>query len=148
MSNNVITVSSPWSAFSGPNLGYVMEQYDLFLQAPEEVEAELVTLFQQFGAPALATGEVSEAVNVEPGNFKKVLAAVQLADTIRNQGHLAADIYPLKDRKLNTSHLELSAYSLTEADLVAMPATLFFNEVPVSVNNGRDAINYLKSIIY
>lgn len=38
MSNNVTTVSSPWSAFSGPNLGYVMEQYDLFLQSPEEVE--------------------------------------------------------------------------------------------------------------
>ena len=125
MSNNVTTVSSPWSAFSGPNLGYVMEQYDLFLQSPEEVEAELVTLFQQFGAPALATGEVSEAVNVEPGNFKKVLAAVQLADAIRNQGHLAADIYPLKDRKLDTSRIELSAYGLTEADLVAMPAAHF-----------------------
>lgn len=146
MSNNVTTVSSPWSAFSGPNLGYVMEQYDLFLQAPDEVEAELVTLFQQFGAPALATGEVSETVNVEPGNFKKVLAAVKLADAIRNQGHLAADIYPLKDRKLDTSSIELSSYGLTEADLAEMPATLFFNEVPVSVNNGKDAINFLKSL--
>lgn len=146
MSNNVTTVSSPWSTFSGPNLGYVMEQYDLFLQAPDEVEAELVTLFQQFGAPALATGEVSEDVNVEPGNIKKVLAALQLADAIRNQGHLAADIYPLKDRKLDTSNIELSAYGLTEADLVDMPATLFFNDVPVSVNNGKDAIDFLKSL--
>ena len=40
MSNN----QSPWSAFSGPNLGYVMEQYDLFLQSPDEVDAELVEL--------------------------------------------------------------------------------------------------------
>ena len=53
MSNNVLPAGSPWSAFSGPNLGYVMEQYDLFLQSPEEVEAELVALFQQFGAPIL-----------------------------------------------------------------------------------------------
>ena len=49
MSNN----QSPWSAFSGPNLGYVMEQYDLFLQSPEEVDAELVSLFKQYGAPVI-----------------------------------------------------------------------------------------------
>ena len=44
MSNNVLPAGSPWSAFSGPNLGYVMEQYDLFLQSPEEVEPELVAV--------------------------------------------------------------------------------------------------------
>ncbi len=45
MSNNVLTPGSPWSVFSGPNLGYVMEQYDLFLQSPEQVDTELVCTF-------------------------------------------------------------------------------------------------------
>ena len=98
MSNNVTTVSSPWSAFSGPNLGYVMEQYDLFLQSPEEVEPELVSLFQQFGAPVVVEGDVAVVSGsaAPAGDYKKVLAAVKLADAIRSQGHLAADIYPLK----------------------------------------------------
>ena len=109
MSNNVTTVSSPWSAFSGPNLGYVMEQYDLFLQSPEEVEPELVSLFQQFGAPVVVEGEVAVASHTAAapaGDYKKVLAAVKLADAIRSRGHLAADIYPLKNRELQTAKID------------------------------------------
>ena len=35
----------PWKAFSGPNLGYVIGQYDLFQTNPEEVDPELKKLF-------------------------------------------------------------------------------------------------------
>ena len=42
-----MTNSNPWAAFSGPNLGYVMDMYDLYLTSPEEVDAELVALFEQ-----------------------------------------------------------------------------------------------------
>ncbi|RUL53993.1 2-oxoglutarate dehydrogenase E1 component [Lysinibacillus antri] len=149
MSNNVLFAGSPWSAFSGPNLGYVMEQYDLFLQNPAEVEPELAALFQQFGSPFVEGSEavVTEgAANVQSGNIKKIFAAVQLADAIRSYGHLAADIYPLKDRKLDSSRIELSTYDLTDADLAAMPASLFFNNAPASVINGKQAVDYLRSI--
>lgn len=149
MSNNVLTAGSPWSAFSGPNLGYVMEQYDLYLQSPEAVDPELVALFQQFGSPMIE-GEytVAEGVtaDVQPGNMKKVFAAVQLADAIRSFGHLAADVYPLKDRKLDTSKLELNTYGLTEADLTLLPASIFFTIPPASVSNGKQAIDFLRSI--
>ncbi|MEO4054875.1 2-oxoglutarate dehydrogenase E1 component [Solibacillus sp. CAU 1738] len=148
MSNNVLPAGSPWSAFSGPNLGYVMEQYDLFLQSPEEIEAELVELFQQFGAPVVVEGEVavSGGTASQGGDYKKVLAAVKLADSIRMQGHLAADIYPLKNRKLNTAQFEESAFNLNQVDLVNIPATVFFKDVPAGVKNGKDAIDYLKSV--
>ncbi len=148
MSNNVTTVSSPWSAFSGPNLGYVMEQYDLFLQSPEEVEPELVSLFQQFGAPVVAEGEGAVVGNsaAPASDYKKVLAAVKLADTIRAHGHLAADIYPLKNRALQTAQIEESAFNLSSADLAEIPAAVFFKDVPAGVKNGKDAIDYLKSV--
>ncbi|MEL3961085.1 2-oxoglutarate dehydrogenase E1 component [Lysinibacillus endophyticus] len=149
MSNNVLFAGSPWSAFSGPNLGYVMEQYDLYLQNPEDVEPELVALFQQFGSPFVegAVETVSEGTaNVQTGNIKKIFAAVQLADAIRSFGHLAADVYPLKDHKLDTSRIELATYGLTDADLVSMPATLFFNNVPASVTNGKQAVDYLRTL--
>ena len=149
MSNNVLFAGSPWSAFSGPNLGYVMEQYDLFLQSPEQVEPELVALFQQFGSPIIGNeqgvAQGAAATATQPGNIKKIFAAVQLAEAIRSHGHLAADIYPLKDRKLDSSRIELASYGLTDADLVEMPASLFFNNVPGSVNNGKQAIEYLRS---
>ncbi len=148
MSNNVLPAGSPWSAFSGPNLGYVMEQYDLFLQSPELVETELVELFHQFGAPGVVEGDVAvyEGTASHGGDYKKVLAAVKLAEAIRTHGHQAADIYPLKNRTLKTAQFEESAFNLSQADLVNIPATVFFKDVPAGVKNGKDAIDYLKSV--
>lgn len=147
MSNNVLH-GSPWSAFAGPNLGYVMEQYDLFLQSPEEVEPALVELFQQFGAPVVTESEAVATVAAAPvqADFSKVLAAVKLADSIRTYGHLAADLYPLKNRALNFSKVEAQAFGLTDADLAAMPASIFFKDVPAGVRNGLEAIALLKSV--
>ena len=144
MSNNV----TPWSAFEGPNLGYVMEQYDLFLQSPEEVEPGLVALFEQYGEPIFADGTQPAAPTAAqaPANVTKILAAMKLAEEIRHLGHLAADIYPLKDRKLDFSHIEPKAFGLTDADLAALPATIFFETVPAGVTNGKQAVDYLSGI--
>lgn len=145
MSNNVFTIGSPWSAFSGPNLGYLMEQYDLFLQNPEAVEPELAQLFQQYGAPVLE--EASAGVQAaQTGDLRKVLAALKLANAIRSYGHYAADLYPLKDRPLDTAKIEPANYGLTDADLAELPATLFFDNVPANVSNGKQAIDYLRSL--
>lgn len=150
MSNNV-TPAGIWSAFSGPNLGYVLEQYDVYVQSPEEVsDKELVALFEQFGAPTVegvAAAEVTSAgATVAQADFKKILGAAQLAEAIRQHGHLAADLYPLKDRQLDSSRIEESAYGLSAADLASMPASMFFEQVPAGVTNGKEAIDYLKSI--
>lgn len=78
-----------------------MEQYDLFLQSPDEVDRELVNLFQQYGAPTIPMSTSSSTndakPHVEPNNFEKVIRAIQLADAIRTHGHLTANIYPLND---------------------------------------------------
>lgn len=147
MSNNVYAIGSPWSAFAGPNLAYVLEQYDLYLQSPEEVEAELVALFQTYGAPTV-NGEayVAEASAAPAGDFRKVLAAVKLAEEIRKHGHFAADLYPLKQKKIQTERFELAKFGLTEADLAAIPAEVFFTTVPAGVTNGQQAIEHLKAV--
>ena len=139
--------SSPYAAFTGPNLGYVIEMYELFKSTPELVDAELVELFNRYGAPKIEATEQATAVGtVEPGNFGKVLAAYKLQDAIRTYGHLAADIYPLKDRPIDSTRLELANYDLTESELAEMPASLFFKDVPAHVENGLDAVNHLKSL--
>ena len=123
MSNNSTPGGSPWKSFSGPNLGYVVEMYDLYTQTPDAVDPELVALFQQYGSP-LNTGETTGQLNsaqVEPSKFGKVLSAIQLADAIRVYGHLSADIYPLNDQPKDVQRLEFSYYGLTESDLLEVP---------------------------
>ncbi|WP_153732492.1 2-oxoglutarate dehydrogenase E1 component [Sporosarcina obsidiansis] len=147
MSNNVDSHRSPYAAFSGPNLGYVMEMYDLFKTDPDAVDPELAELFRNFGAPPIE--ETEEGVVVAQGSqtdLRKVLAVYSLLEAIRSYGHLAADIYPLNDRPKDTSRLELSYHGLTESDLVGLPASLFLKNVPTTVHNGLDAMNYLKSL--
>ncbi|GEK34864.1 2-oxoglutarate dehydrogenase E1 component [Kurthia sibirica] len=145
MSNNV----SPWAAFSGPNLGYVMDMYDLYITSPEEVDAELVALFEQYGAPVVDAATTTTSVNAAPvasGNITKILAAVQLADAIRAFGHLAADIYPLHNQAVDTKRIEAATYGLSDQDLKEVSPSLLLKDVPASVKNGLDAINYLKAI--
>ena len=147
MSKSLDTHRSPYAAFSGPNLGYVMEMYEMFRLSPELVDAELAEMFSKFGAPEMDNGEQAAAVGaVAPSEFGKVLSAYRLLDAIRTYGHLAADIYPLNDRPKDSTRLELAYYGLTESDLQAMPATLFFKNAPVGVDNGLSAVNYLRTL--
>ena len=144
MSNN----QTPWSAFSGPNLGYVMEQYDLFLQSPDEVDSELVSLFQQYGAPTIASTTSSANVAtsaVEPNNFEKVIRAIQLADAIRAHGHLTADIYPLNDGPKEDSKIDPKTYGLTDQDLREVPVSFLITNAPSNITNGLQAIEHLKA---
>ncbi|MEV9639425.1 2-oxoglutarate dehydrogenase E1 component [Mammaliicoccus sciuri] len=147
MSNIVDSHRSPYSAFSGPNLGYVMEMYDLFKTDPDAVDPELAELFRNFGAPQIdESGEVAVVAQGSQTDLHKVLAVYSLLEAIRSYGHLAADIYPLNDRPKDTSRLELSYHGLTDSDLVGLPASLFLKNVPPTVENGLDAMNYLKSL--
>ena len=147
MSKNLDAHRSPYEDFTGPNLGYVMEMYELFKSSPELVDAELAEMFSRFGAPVEVSGEqATTEVAVQTNNVSKVIAAFKLQEAIRTYGHLAADIYPLEDRLKDTSRIELSYYGLSERDLEELPASLFFKNVPAHIENGLEAINYLKSL--
>lgn len=143
MSNN----QTPWSAFSGPNLGYVMEQYDLFLQSPDEVDSELVSLFQQYGAPKIAPTSITnvDTSTVEPNNFEKIIRAIELADAIRANGHLTADIYPLNDGPKEDSKIDPKTYGLTDQDLREVPVSFLITNAPNSITNGLQAIEHLRA---
>ena len=40
------TTTNPWAKFHGPNLGYVIEQYDLYVTRAGSVDPELQELFE------------------------------------------------------------------------------------------------------
>ncbi|WP_438318850.1 2-oxoglutarate dehydrogenase E1 component [Sporosarcina sp. FA9] len=149
MSKSLDIHRSPYASFSGPNLGYIMEMYELFKSSPELVDVELVEMFNKYGAPEMVveTSEQSSKVGTpDPSELGKVLSAYKLLDAIRTYGHLASNIYPLNDVPKDSSRLELSYYGLSENDLRKMPANLFFDVVPDNVDNGLSAVHYLKSL--
>ncbi|QQZ11149.1 2-oxoglutarate dehydrogenase E1 component [Heyndrickxia vini] len=143
-----------WESFSGPNLGYVMEVYEKYVNDPESVDPEMRALFEEWGAPAISEeglsthgqADISFQLPTNPTVFSKMVAAVKLADNIRTYGHLAADINPLNDRNKDTRRIELSEFDLTEEDLINIPASFICPDAPSSVKNGLDAINHLKTV--
>ncbi|WP_100331212.1 2-oxoglutarate dehydrogenase E1 component [Bacillus xiapuensis] len=140
---------NPWSKFFGPNLGYVMEVYEQYLQDPESVDPELKQMFDEWGAPVVeepGTEGGQTAAPASPGDLKVLFNAVKLADSIRIYGHLAADINPLNDRNKDTRRIELSTYDLTEADLRKVPVQYICPDAPSHVKDGFDAIQHLKKV--
>ncbi|OCA83420.1 2-oxoglutarate dehydrogenase E1 component [Pradoshia sp. D12] len=145
-------VTNPWLEFQGPNLGYVQEMYEVFLQDPEQVDPDLVRLFEEWGPPRLEETEQTrgnQSKEVSDGQFTakmmyKVSQAIKLAEDIRINGHLAADIYPLYSKVKKDINLGLGKYDLTTDDLKAMPASLISDVLPANIQNGHEAIEYLK----
>ena len=86
---------SGWQEFTGLNRGYVLELYEKYRENPSSVDDETRALFERWTPPAqdeLATAAAG-AIPLE-----KVVGAVNLAESIRRYGHLAAQIDPLGSR--------------------------------------------------
>lgn len=141
---------SAWQGFHGPNLGYVIELYESYLIDPQSVDPEMRAYFEEWGSPQAV--EEQNNINVVTNHqtstvqMESIISAVKLADNIRAYGHLAADIYPLKDRKPEKELLELEYYQLTKSDLENIPAHLICSDAPSHIRNGYEAIEYLKSV--
>ncbi|AOZ92124.1 2-oxoglutarate dehydrogenase E1 component [Paenibacillus crassostreae] len=145
--------SDPWQTYYGPNLGYVQEQYDLFLRNPKSVDETFQHLFSLWGAPPTVADEVSipqkpsERISWDRNLLKKGVDAGKLVWNIRAYGHLAADIDPLGIRPdSDTSLLEPERYNLSQEDLKAFPSSLIWHHAPENVPNGWDAIVKLREI--
>jgi 2-oxoglutarate dehydrogenase E1 component len=152
MSNQTIAQGDPWQKFYGPNLGYVIEMYELYKQDPASIDPEMRELFEKWGAPRVQSDDQQDHATQadssfqlpeNPNMYSKVVAAVKLADNIRTYGHLAADIYPLNNRKKDTRRIELSEFGLTEEDLKKVPASFINPDAPSEIENGLEAIQHL-----
>ncbi|AYV66433.1 2-oxoglutarate dehydrogenase E1 component [Niallia circulans] len=134
--------------FYGPNLGLVMELYEKYVQDPNSVDEEMKRHFDQWGPPIdnqekTNTNHLSLQSEVQ---VEKIIAAVTLVNKIRAYGHLAADIYPLKDHKREYELFDLARFDLTKEDLEKIPARLICPDAPNHISNGYEAVQYLKEI--
>lgn len=111
-----------WQEFHGPNAGYVLELYDRYRADPASVEPDIRAAFERWSPPV--DGLTPAPVIAGPA-ADKVMGAVNLANAIREYGHLAAKIDPLGlANPPGDPALHPSAHGLSDADLAALPAAL------------------------
>ncbi|QGQ44796.1 2-oxoglutarate dehydrogenase E1 component [Metabacillus sediminilitoris] len=144
---------NPWRNFHGPNLGYVMEQYELYVNDADTVNPELKELFVSWGPPIFVeenqfqhSVESSSPVPNDLAGTKKIIKTVKLLDDIRSYGHLAARINPLENNENDDPILSPEQYGLSEDDLKAIPVELVWTDVPKGIHNALDAVNKLKNV--
>ncbi|MDO7907446.1 2-oxoglutarate dehydrogenase E1 component [Paenibacillus sp. JX-17] len=151
------SMQKPWQHYYGPNLGYVQEQYEQYVQDPSSVEPAYRELFDLWGEPpqndSVSPAAPSTAVSpptagpqgIDRNALQKAVTAGKLVWNIRTYGHLAADIDPLGlSPKADVQLLDPASYGLSEQDLKAFPASLIWDGAPDDTLNGWDAIQKLK----
>ncbi|MBO0958361.1 2-oxoglutarate dehydrogenase E1 component [Neobacillus sp. MM2021_6] len=139
--------------FSGPNLGYLVDQFERYKQEPLSVEEEMRVLFEKMNEADFSI--FANTVSKEGSDFgrtitsdstqqRKLIAAVKLADNIRTYGHLAANIYPLGNHKPDPTRFELGNYGLSEEDLNTLPAEILCSNSDLAT--GLDAYRFLRDV--
>ena len=131
-----------WHDFHGPNAGYILELYDRYRSDPKTVDPAARAYFEQWTPPteeAVAPPKSMPAID-------KIVGAVNLAQAIREYGHLQAQLDPLGSPPLGDPALELAAHGLTEEDLRQLPASLIGGPVVDRSNNALEAIEALRTV--
>jgi 2-oxoglutarate dehydrogenase E1 component len=133
--------------FQGVNAGYVLELYDKFLADPGSVDEATRAFFRTWTPPAdigpLGRGIATGVDGLDP---RVIMGAVNLADSVRRYGHLAAEIDPLGGRPLGDPMLLPETHGVTEAELRALPATLASGPPTQGAHSMWDVIERLRSI--
>src|SRR5438128_410878 len=128
-------MSADWHDFQGVNAAYVLDLYERFQRDPKSVDPATRKFFEEFGASGFwdsGNQRSDESPNPqvrESSNSLVVVGAVNLAQSIRRYGHLAAQIDPLGSRPMGDPALEPETHGVREADLRALPAKLIFGPV-------------------
>lgn len=159
--------------FYGPNAGYVWSLYERFLEDPEAVDAQARAFFSTLNHEALALNRQDElpgtlfvdpefrrtgagktgvsrngadATRVVEAPLDKLVHVVNLANGIREYGHLGAQLDPLGTPPPGDPALELETYGLSETDLHSLPAEPVGGPLVEAHETAWDAIEALQGI--
>jgi 2-oxoglutarate dehydrogenase E1 component len=129
---------------TGPNQAYVLDLYERYLVDPQSVDEGWRAFFASYSppadvAPAAAPAPAGGARSVAAIDVEKVVAARELARSIRARGHTAARLDPLDSETRPDPVLEASYHGVTDDDLAALPATVVYR-------NGPDSATALEEI--
>lgn len=140
---------NPWHDFHGPNAAYVLELYDRYRQDPGSVDPATQALFDGWPPPEDGVGPESAGAAVEavPGSAtEKIAGAVNLAQAIREYGHLDAHLDPLGSPPPGDPSLDPAAQGLSEDDLRALPASYIGGPIAAGAGSALEAIQALRRV--
>jgi 2-oxoglutarate dehydrogenase E1 component len=132
-----------WDEFGGLNRGYVLELYERFRNDPASVDPESRAIFERWTPPAAEQpGPVAEsAIGV-----KRAVGAVNLAQSIRRYGHLAAQLDPLGSKPPGDPSLLPGTHGVTEGDLRRLPADLVPSPLTDRAANMLDLVEAFRRV--
>src|SRR5579864_1944795 len=133
-----------WEGFSGLNSGYVLELYDRFRKDPASVDPTTRTMFEQWTPPAdVAAEPVPAGAGV---SLRAAVGAVNLAQSIRRYGHLAARLDPLGSRPPGDPSLEAHTHGITADDLRRLPASLIASPLADRASTMLEVVDALRRV--
>lgn len=121
--------SNPWAALQGPNLGYIIEQYEHFLNN-KEIDLDLQEKFHLWGSPIIPTNTNQSATDT-----KEVFQIMKRLENIRRNGHLVANLNPLQKPIKNTDFNSFTSTSIAIHD--------FLPDFPLEIQSIQDAFTHL-----
>src|SRR5579872_4491656 len=130
-----------WSEFQGVNAGYVVELYERFRQDPNAVDAETRAFFEKSPPAKFFPHALRDAAPVAA--VEKIVAAVNLAESIRKFGNLAAHLDPLGSELPGDPSLIPENYGLGEEDLKRLPASIIKGPVTEGASSAWEVIRSL-----
>ena len=137
---------SGWQDFAGLNRGYVLEQYEKYRKDPSSVDPETRALFETWTPPADDALTAAQPVDATGASVQKIVGAVNLAESIRRYGHLAAQLDPLGSKPHGDPSLRPETHGVTEQDLRNLPAHLVAGPECGDAITALDAIESLNRI--
>ena len=133
-----------WRDFPGPNAGYVLELYERYHRDPDAVDAATRAFFQRWRPPEAAGVSVDDGMAAPA--IQQIVGAVNLAQAIREYGHLAAQLDPLGSEPPGDPALDPAFHGVTEADLRALPASLVGGPIGESAADAWEAVQALRAL--
>ena len=137
--------------FQGVNEGYFLELYESWQRDPLSVDVSTRELFARFrSSPTAAAGAPGSAASERESNASSpldpnvVVSAINLAQSIRRYGHLAANIDPLGQRRVGDPALLPETHGVTEADLRSLPAALIHGDISLGAETMWDVVERLR----
>ena len=121
--------------------------YDRYLKDPNSVDDETRALFATWTPPAESEPAPGAAVPaLGEATLRKAVLAVNLAQSIRKYGHLAATLDPLGSTPIGDPSLNAATHDLTDDDLRSLPPTLISSPLAEGAANMLDVVNRFRAL--
>ena len=137
-------MSLNWSDFHGVNLAYALELYERFRLDPQSVDAGTREWLSQLPPPAERPGP--GVPDRRQAGTAHVVGAINLAQSVRRYGHLAARIDPLGTEPTGDPLLEPATHGLTDAVLREISPDIIDSPLTEGASSMADVVERLRAV--